>query len=66
MTEANNAPDATRRNVVLLAICHGLTGIGNTTMMVPGGIYSLLMFVTAALFLLPAVRGQNSPPSAQG
>jgi len=49
-----------------LAIFVAATLIGNTTMMVPGGIYSLLMFVTAALFLLPAVRGQNTLPSAQG
>ena len=35
-----------------LAIFVAATLIGNTTMMVPGGIYSLLMFGTAILYLL--------------
>jgi MFS family permease len=33
-TAAGDVPDHTRRNVVLLALCHGLMGIGNTTMIV--------------------------------
>ena len=33
-----------------------VTLIGNQTMMVPGGIYSLLMFATAGIYLLPIFR----------
>jgi BASS family bile acid:Na+ symporter len=39
-----------------LAIFVAVTLIGNQTMMVPGGIYSLLMFVTAGIYLLPMFR----------
>ena len=39
-----------------LAIFVAVTLIGDTTMMVPGGIYSLLMFATAGAFMLPAYR----------
>ena len=39
-----------------LAIFVAVTLIGNQTMMVPGGIYSLLMFVTAGIYLLPVFR----------
>jgi BASS family bile acid:Na+ symporter len=39
-----------------LAIFVAVTLIGNQTMMVPGGIYSLLMFVTAGIYLLPIFR----------
>ena len=42
-----------------LAIFVAATLIGNTTMMVPGGIYSLLMFGTAILYLL-LLRRKNS------
>jgi bile acid:Na+ symporter, BASS family len=39
-----------------LTIFVAVTLIGNQTMMVPGGIYSLLMFVTAGIYLLPIFR----------
>ena len=39
-----------------LAIFVAVTLIGNQTMMVPGGIYSLLMFATAGIYLLPIFR----------
>ena len=39
-----------------LAIFVAVTLIGNQTMMVPGGISSLLMFVTAGIYLLPVFR----------
>lgn len=39
-----------------LTIFVAVTLIGNQTMMVPGGIYSLLMFVTAGIYLLPMFR----------
>jgi len=39
-----------------LAIFVAVTLLGNTTMMVPGGIYSLLMFVTAGAFMFVAHR----------
>lgn len=39
-----------------LSIFVAVTLIGNQTMMVPGGIYSLLMFVTAGIYLLPMFR----------
>ncbi len=43
-----------------LAIFVAVTLIGNTTMMVPGGIYSLLMFATAGVFMVPAVRARKA------
>ena len=43
-----------------LAIFVAVTLIGDTTMMVPGGIYSLLMFATAGAFMLPAYRAGKS------
>ena len=43
-----------------LAIFVAATLIGNTTMMVPGGIYSLLMFGTAILYLLLLRRKSSS------
>ena len=39
-----------------LAIFVGATLIGNTAMIVPGGIYGLLMFVTAGLYIAGALR----------
>lgn len=39
-----------------LAIFVAVTLIGNTTMMIPGAIYSLLMFATAGLYLPMAMR----------
>jgi len=42
-----------------LAIFVAATLIGNKTMTVPGGIYSLLMFVTATLYLFIAKRQQT-------
>jgi predicted MFS family arabinose efflux permease len=53
MTEANNAPDATRRNVVLLAICHGLTGIGNTTMIVESALVGHMLADNKLLATVP-------------
>jgi BASS family bile acid:Na+ symporter len=44
-----------------LAIFVAVTLIGNQTMMVPGGIYSLLMFVTAGIYLLPVFRREAAP-----
>ena len=43
-----------------LAIFVALTLIGNTAMMVPGGIYSLLMFATAGAFMIPAMRAERA------
>lgn len=43
-----------------LAIFVAATLIGNKTMMVPGGIYSLLMFVTAIIYLFIAKRHQKA------
>jgi len=39
-----------------LAIFVGATLIGNTTMIVPGGIYGLIMFVTAGLYMWGVLR----------
>ena len=49
--------DATRRNVVLLAVCHGLTGIGSTTMIVESALVGHMLasnkiFATVPLGLM--------------
>ncbi len=43
-----------------LAIFVAATLLGNTAMSVPGGIYSLLMFATAGVFLIPAIRAKRA------
>jgi len=43
-----------------LAIFVAATLIGNTTMMVPGGIYSLLMFATAIIYLIHLRRNKEA------
>ena len=43
-----------------LAIFVAATLLENTTMMVPGGIYSLLMFLTAGVFIIPRLRGKRA------
>jgi MFS family permease len=45
--------DATRRNVVLLAICHGLAGIGNTTMVVESALVGHMLATNKLLATLP-------------
>lgn len=45
--------DATRRNIVLLAICHGLTGIGNTTMIVESALVGHMLADNKLLATLP-------------
>ena len=47
-----------------LAIFVAATLIGNTAMMVPGGIYSLLMFATAGAFMIPAYRAGGTAQQA--
>ena len=47
-----------------LSIFVAVTLIGNQTMMVPGGIYSLLMFVTAGLYLFPVFRREAATEGA--
>jgi BASS family bile acid:Na+ symporter len=44
-----------------LAIFVAATLLGNTTMMIPGGIYSLLMFATGAAFMIAAARREALP-----
>ncbi|MBL8702490.1 MAG: MFS transporter [Alphaproteobacteria bacterium] len=46
-------PDHTRRNVGLLAICHGLTGIGNTTMVVESALVGHMLAADKAMATLP-------------
>jgi len=48
-----------------LAIFGAVTLIGNEAMMVPGGIYSLLMFVTAGIYLLPMFRREQAVAAAE-
>lgn len=48
-----------------LAIFVALTLIGNTTMMVPGGIYSLLMFVTSGVYMLATMRRRAKAAAAE-
>jgi BASS family bile acid:Na+ symporter len=49
-----------------LAIFVAVTLIGNTTMMVPGGIYSLLMFATAGAYMfVTRRRGAAAPAQAR-
>jgi MFS family permease len=45
--------DHTRRNVVLLAVCHGLTGIGNTTMIVESALVGHMLADNKLLATLP-------------
>lgn len=45
--------DATRRNVVLLAVCHGLTGIGNTTMIVESALVGHMLADNKLLATVP-------------
>jgi BASS family bile acid:Na+ symporter len=47
-----------------LAIFVAVTLIGNQTMMVPGGIYSLLMFATAGIYMLPMFRREPAIEAA--
>jgi BASS family bile acid:Na+ symporter len=47
-----------------LAIFVAATLLENRTMMVPGGIYSLLMFATAGLYLWGVARGHRAQPAA--
>ena len=47
-----------------LAIFVAVTLIGNTTMMVPGGIYSLLMFATAGAYMF-VTRRRGAAAAAQ-
>ena len=47
-----------------LAIFVAVTLLGNTAMSVPGGIYSLLMFVTAGAFMIPAIRAARGLAAA--
>lgn len=49
-----------------LAIFVAVTLIGNTTMMVPGGIYSLLMFATAGAYMFLTRRGGAAAPARTG
>lgn len=44
-----------------LAIFVSATLLGNTTMMVPGGIYSLIMFFTAGIFMYLVLKRRNAP-----
>ena len=47
-----------------LAIFVAVTLLGNTAMSVPGGIYSLLMFATAGVFMVPAIRAARALAAA--
>ena len=47
-----------------LAIFVAVTLLGNTAMSVPGGIYSLLMFATAGVFMVPAIRAARAQERA--
>ena len=47
-----------------LAIFIAVTLLGNTAMSVPGGIYSLLMFATAGVFMVPAIRAARAQERA--
>lgn len=53
MAQTPAAPDHTRRNVALLAVCHGLTGIGSTTMVVESALVGHLLAADKALATLP-------------
>lgn len=53
MTQTTPAPDATRRNIVLLAVCHGLTGIGNTTMVVESALVGHMLADNKLLATMP-------------
>ncbi len=46
-----------------LAIFVSATLLGNTTMMVPGGIYSLIMFFTAGAFMYLVLKRPRSAPA---
>jgi MFS family permease len=50
---ATQQPDATRRNVALLAICHGLAGIGNTTMVVESALVGHMLATNKLMATLP-------------
>ena len=45
--------DHTRRNIALLAICHGLTGIGNTTMIVESALVGHMLATNKAFATVP-------------
>ncbi len=47
-----------------LAIFVAATLLGNTAMMVPGGIYSLIMFATAGAFMYLSIRRDNAERTA--
>jgi MFS family permease len=53
MTSTVATPDDTRRNVVLLAVCHGLTGIGSTTMVVESALVGHMLATNKLLATLP-------------
>lgn len=53
MTPTATTTDATRRNVVLLAVCHGLTGIGSTTMVVESALVGHMLASNKLLATLP-------------
>jgi bile acid:Na+ symporter, BASS family len=48
-----------------LAIFVAVTLLGSTTMMVPGGIYSLIMFATAGLFMALLLRRREPSPATK-
>jgi predicted MFS family arabinose efflux permease len=53
MSVLSRADDPTRRNILLLAICHGLTGIGNTTMIVESALVGHMLAENKLLATVP-------------
>ncbi len=53
MNAARSTADYTRRNIALLAVCHGLTGIGSTTMVVESALVGHMLATNKAFATVP-------------
>ncbi len=53
MTAIQSTADYTRRNIALLAVCHGLTGIGSTTMVVESALVGHMLATNKAFATVP-------------